>query len=158
MRINNVPLRRVLLPTAVLAVLLLAGWYFVQPLPFPGLDGCARVEVTCLRLSPGSIEREFTTLLPGSPEWEELGEVLSGSSCHRCLDTLLGSSSTGSTGRCVIHIFGYSQTGELEVNLTVTSAAHILRDGLAYRLGWWGAGAGQGLTEALTRALGFPSP
>ena len=154
MRINNVPLRWVLLPTAVLSVLLLAGWYFVQPLPFPGLNRCARVEATYLQLSPGLIEDNSATLLPGSSGWEELGDVLNGSSYHRCFDTLLGSSSTGSTGRCVIHIFGYSQTGELEVQLTITSGAHVLRDGLAYRLGWWGTGAGQGLTEDLTQALG----
>ena len=54
----------------------------------------------------------------------------------------------------MVQIYGYSQTGELELDLTVTSGAHILRDGLAYRLGWWGTGAGQGLTEDLTQALG----
>ena len=157
MRINNIPLRWVLIPTAVLAILLLAGWYFVQPLPFPGLDCCARVEATCVRLSPEEIEQDSTTLLPGSSKWEKLGDVLSGNSYHRCLDTLLGDNSTGSTGRYVINIFGYSHTGELEVNLTVTSGVHILRDGLAYRLGWRGTGAGQELTEDLTQALGFLS-
>ena len=154
MRIYHVPLRRVLIPLAVLTALLLAGWYFIQPLPFPDLNPYARVETVCVELMPGSISQESAPLSAGSPPYEQVRALLARSSYHRCPDTLLGANSTGSTGRHVVQIYGYSQTGELELDLTVTSGAHILRDGLAYRLGWWGTGAGQGLTEDLTQALG----
>ena len=46
------PLVIALVPAALLCVLLPAGWYFLQPLPFPSLDRCARIEATYVQLSP----------------------------------------------------------------------------------------------------------
>ena len=45
MRINNVPNYCLVIPAAVLTAVLLLGWYFVQPIPFPALERCERVEV-----------------------------------------------------------------------------------------------------------------
>ena len=78
MRINNVPNYCLVIPAAVLTAVLLLGWYFVQPIPFPALERCERVEVAYAQLSPSLVEQDSDTLLPTSAQWEEVEEFLVG--------------------------------------------------------------------------------
>ena len=149
------PLVIALVPAALLCVLLLAGWYFLQPLPFPSLDRCARIEATYTQLSPGLIGSDSATLLPASSQWEEVGDLLRGSSYRRCWDTLLGSTSTGSLGPCIVILYGYSQSGELLLDLTITSGRQILVNGRVYRMDREGAGSAGALAQSLARTMGF---
>ena len=157
MGLNNISPLWAVVPAAVLSVLLLAGWYFVQPLPFPGLERCDRVEATCIQLSPGLIEDNAATLLPASSQWVEVRDLLDSSSYRRCWDTLWGTTSTGNPGARVVMLFGYSSDGDLVLDLIVTSRQKIYLNGRIYEMGWFGASSAAELVQELSQTLGFVS-
>ena len=149
------PLLIALVSAALLCILLPTGWYFLQPLPFPSLDRCVRIEANYVQLSPGLIEHDSATLLPASSQWEEVGDLLRGSSYRRCWDTLWGTTSTGNLGPCIVTLYGYSRSGELLLDLTITSGRQILVNGRVYRMDREGAGSAGALAQSLARTMGF---
>ena len=147
------PLRRCL----ILLLLLLtgaAGFYFFQPLSLPPLpEEAVRVDVSCSRLQPYSMEDEAYTLSPGSPQWARIEELLSQVTVHRCVQTLSGSTSTGDTGGRVLLFYGRDGENNLLWEITVTGGSHLRMGDRVYHLGWWDDLAGRELAEGLAQIL-----
>ena len=141
MRINNISNRWLVIPAAVVTVLLLIGWYFIQPISFPAFEPCDRIEVTYSQLSPGLTEQSSHTL--------------GRSSYHRCWKTLGGESSIESIGPQTLSLYGYSREGDLVLDLTITSGQYIRLNDRVYEMGQFGATPAAELVQKLSQALGF---
>ena len=155
MRINNVPNYCLVIPAAVITAVLLLGWYFVQPIPFPALERCERVEVAYAQLSPSLVEQDSDTLLPTSAQWEEVEHLLDSSSYRRCWKTLEGKSSMENVGTQTLSLYGYSGEGNLVMDLTITSGQHIRLNGQVYEMGQFGAVSAAELVQKLSQTMGF---
>lgn len=155
MRINNISNRWLVIPAAVVTVLLLIGWYFIQPISFPAFEPCDRIEVTYAQLPPGLTEQSSHTLFPTSNQWEEAEDLLGRSSYHRCWKTLGGESSIESIGPQTLSLYGYSREGDLVLDLTITSGQYIRLNDRVYEMGQFGATPAAELVQKLSQALGF---
>ena len=163
------PVHYVVIPLAVLAVLLLLAWYFIQPLAFPSLGrgDVEQVRVVTYQILPPRTE-EMTSAAPpqmdvqrcvfsaGSPEVEALQRVLDFRSYHRSWGTLTDTQAIeGRRDAWFVSIAGLDREGRMLFDMSLTGGQDIFVNGRAYQVGWLGGGSGEALTENLAQVLGL---
>ena len=161
------PVHYVVLPLAVLTVLLLLAWYFIQPLAFPSL---AQQEVEQVNVVTdhylGSapfdpedfvglpqFETRGYTFSPASSELQALQRVWNSRPYHRFWGTLTDTHSWRGAGDWDVYLTGLDAQGRQVWSAHLTGGETVFVNDRAYQVGWWGGGAGEALTEKLAEAL-----
>ena len=160
------PVRFVVMPMALLAALMLLGWYFIQPLSFPSLTqrNVEQVSVVVVQDLPPVTDEETSSALPqsdtkqalfsaGNPTIEVMQHTLNFTSYHRSWETLTGTRAVAGGEDYLVSITGYDAEGNLILEIGVTGGKNIFVNGRAYQTGWLGGGAGEALAENLTEVL-----
>lgn len=149
--------RRIAAAFLLLAVLTAGAAVYTWPMSFPTLPG-EEVTVTVVReLEPLIMEDIFVgipqseteryTIIPGSPQAEEIADILSDYTFRRCFKTLRGDhfiSGTGEVG-CYFYAPGF------DVNLL--GCRYVWVNDAVYQVGWAGDQAGAELTARVAAVL-----
>ena len=161
------PVHYVVLPLAVLTVLLLLAWYFIQPLAFPSLAQQEVEQVNVVTdhyLGPAPFDPEnFSglpqfetrgyTFSPDSSEIQAMQRVLNFRSYHRFWGTLTDTHSWRGAGDWDVYLTGLDAQGRQVWEVHFTGGETVFINDRAYQVGWLGSGAGEDLTETLAEAL-----
>lgn len=163
------PVHYVVLPLAVLTVLLLLAWYFIQPLAFPPLVQQEVEQVNVVTdhyLGPAPFDPEdFVgmpqfetrgyTFSPDSSEVQAMQRVLNFRSYHRFLGTLTDTHSWRGAGDWDVYLTGLDAQGRQVWSAHFTGGETVFINDRAYQVGWWDGGAGAALAEELAGVLGL---
>lgn len=147
--------RGVIAALVLLAALGVGTAVYTWPMALPGLPQ-EEVSVSVLRDAAPIVEDgvvvpqmdgERYVLTPGSPEAEEVAEILSDYTYRRCWKTLRGDTAVSGLGEVRCYFYG----PDFDVSLTGNRYAWI--NGAVYQIGLAGDGAGAELAARVAQAL-----
>lgn len=147
--------RGVIVALVLLAALVVGTEAYTWPMALPSLPE-EEVSVTVLREADPIVEDfvaipqmdgERYVLTPGSPEAEEVAEILSGYIYRRCWKTLRGDTAVSGLGEVRCYFYGPG----FDVSLLGNRYAWI--NGAVYQIGLVGDGAGAELAARVAQAL-----
>lgn len=147
--------RGMIIALVLLAALVVGVQAYTWPMALPGLPQ-GEVTVTVQQDAEPLVESvvvipqvqvEHYVLTPGTPEAEEVAEILADYTCRRCWKTLRGDTSISGMGDVRCYLSGTN------FDLSLLGGRYAFINGAVYQIGLAGDGAGAELTARIAQAL-----